>query len=100
MKEIEDGENHTALRLIAVYRDAAYMIRSEIFNKYQLNDSIHSYVMRLQDQLWSIIFPRIAPSASQTEETVLRSMIEGAFEKAAQYHASTDLIAEKLVKVL
>lgn len=41
------------------------MIRSEIFNKYKLNDSVYTVVMRLQNDLWSKIFLVIASSGKQ-----------------------------------
>ncbi|MGN1421432.1 MAG: TetR/AcrR family transcriptional regulator [Eubacterium sp.] len=100
VKKIENEGNNTEIRLLLIYQDASHMIRSEIFNKYKLNDSIYSVVMRLQNDLWSKIFSVIAPSKSQTEEKVLRSIIEGAFEKAADYNAPTDIIVEKLVNIL
>lgn len=76
------------------------MIRSEIFNKYKLNDCIYSFVMKLQNELWSKIISLLAPSASQTDEAIFRAIIEGAFEKAEEYSAPSELIVEKLVKIL
>ncbi|MGN0523890.1 MAG: TetR/AcrR family transcriptional regulator [Eubacterium sp.] len=100
VRKIENEGNNIEIRLLMLYQDAAHMIRSEIFNKYKLNDGVHSVVIRLQNDLWSKIISIIAPSSSQAEERVLRSIIEGAFEKAADYDAPTDIIAEKLVNLL
>ena len=61
--KIEKDGNDINFRLLMVYRDACFMIRSEIFNKYKLNDCIYSYVMKLQNELWSRIISLIAPSA-------------------------------------
>lgn len=100
VSKIENEGNNIKFRLLMVYQDASQMICSEIFNKYKLNESVYSFVMKLQNDLWSKILFLIAPSASQTEELVLRSIIEGTFEKAVNYSVSAELIAEKLVKLL
>lgn len=98
--EIEKSGNNINFRLLMVYRDASFMIRGEIFNKYKLNNRVYSYVMKLQNELWSRIFSLIAPSAAQKEEAVFRAIIEGAFENADKYSAPSELIVEKLVKML
>lgn len=100
IKEIVKTGGNIKYRLLMVYLDAAYMVRREIFNKYKLNERIYAYVVKQQDELWLKIFAFVAPSASQTDEAVLRTIIEGAFEKAAAYSAPSELIAEKLVKIL
>lgn len=98
--EIEKSGNNINVRLLMVYQDASFMIRSEIFNKYKLNDCIYSYVMKLQNELWSRIISLIAPSASQTDEATFRTIIEGALENSEKYSAPSELIVEKLVKIL
>lgn len=98
--EIEESANNINFRLLMVYRDVCFMIRSEIFNKYKLNDCVYSYVMKLQNELWSRIISLIAPSASQTEASIFRAIIEGAFENAEKYSAPSELMVEKLVKIL
>lgn len=100
VSEIEKSGNNINFRLLMLYRDVCFMIRSEIFNKYKLNDCIYSFVMKLQNELWSKIISLIAPSASQTDEAIFRAIIEGAFEKAEEYSAPSELIVEKLVKIL
>lgn len=100
VREIEKSGNNIKVLLLMVYRDASFMIRSEIFNKYKLNDCIYSYVMKLQNELWSKIISLIAPSASRTDEAIFRAIIEGAFENAEKYSAPSELIAERLVKML
>ncbi|HCB96062.1 MAG TPA: hypothetical protein DEP65_10950 [Ruminococcus sp.] len=65
-----------------------------------INDCIYSYVMKLQNELWSKIMSLIAPSASHTDEAIFRAIIEGAFENAEKYSAPSELIAEKLEKIL
>lgn len=99
VREIEKSGNNINVRLLTVYRDASFMIRSEIFNKYKLNDCIYSYVMKLHNELWSRIISIIAPSASQTDEAILRAIIDGAFENAAKYSAPPELIVERLAKI-
>lgn len=98
--EIEKSGNNINFRLLMVYRDACFMIRSEIFNKYKLNDCVYSYVIKLQNELWSRIISLIAPSASQTDQAIFRAIIDGAFENAEKYSAPSELIVEKLVKIL
>lgn len=98
--EIEKSGNNINFRLLMVYRDACFMTRSEIFNKYKLNDCLYSYVMKLQNELWSRIISLIAPSASQTDKAIFRAIIEGTFEKTEEYSAPSALIIEKLVKIL
>lgn len=100
VSEIEKNGNNINFRLLMVYRDACFMIRSEIFNKYKLNDCIYSYVIKLQNELWSKIISLIAPSASQTDKEIFRVIIEGAFKNAEEYSAQSELIVEKLVKIL
>lgn len=97
---IEKSGNNISFRLLMVYWDASFMIRSEIFNKYKLNDCIYTYVMKLQNELWTRIISLIDPSASQTDKTIYRAIIEGAFGNAEKYSAPSELIAEKLVKIL
>lgn len=98
--EIEKSGNNIKYYLMMIYRDACFMIRSEIFNKYKLNDCIYSYVMKQQNELWSRIISLIAPSADNTDEAVFRAIIEGTFENAEKYSAPSELIVEKLVKIL
>ena len=98
--EIEKSGANIKFRLLMAYWDASFMIRSEIFNKYKLNNCIYSYVMKLQNELWSRIISLIAPSASQTDKAIFRTIIEGAFENAEKYSFSAELIVEKLVKIL
>lgn len=98
--EIEKSGININFRLLMVYQDASFMIRSEIFNKYKLNDCVYSYVENLQNELWSRIISLIAPSASQNEKRIFRSIIDGSFENAEKYSAPSELIVEKLVKML
>lgn len=76
------------------------MVRKEIFNKYKLNDCIYSYAVKQLNDLWSDILSLISPSASQTDAAVLRTIIEGAFEKSAEYSVPSELIVKKLVALL
>ena len=100
IEEIEKSGNDINFCLLMLYRDASFMIRGEIFNKYKLNDCIYSYVIKLQNELWSRTVSLIAPSASQTDEVALRAIIEGAFENAEKYSVTSESIVEKLVKIL
>ena len=98
-KTEKSGDN-TAFRLLLMYRDACFMMRGEVFNKYKLNDCVYLYVTKLQNELWSKIYSFIAPSAAHTDESVLRTIIEGAFEASGKYSVPSELIVEKLVKLI
>lgn len=75
-----------------IYCDATFMIRREIFNKYKLNDCIYSYVIKLQNELWSRIISLLVPSVSKTDEAIFRAITEGAFYAAEKYSAPPKLI--------
>lgn len=95
-----EDEAGITLRLLEIYRDASFMIRSEVFNKYKLNDCVYSYVIKLQNELWTKTVSKLAPSASPTDQAVLKAIIEGAFEKSLTYSAPPKLVTERLVKIL
>lgn len=100
VKEMEESGNQIRVPLLMVYQDASFMIRSEIFNKYQLNQSVFSYVMKLQNELWARIISLIAPSAPRTEHMMDRAIVEGAFENAVKYAIPPEQMAERLGNVL
>lgn len=98
--EIEKSGNHINFRLLMVYRDASFMIRTEIFNKYKLNEYIYSYAMKLQNELWERIVSLLAPSASETDKTIFRTIIDGAFKNAEKSPVPSEFMIAKLVKIL
>lgn len=100
VKEMEESGNQIRVPLLMVYQDASFMIRSEIFNKYQLNESVSSYVSKLQDELWARIISLIAPSAPRTEHVMDRAIVEGAFENAVKYAIPPEQMAERVGNVL
>lgn len=86
--------------LLHLYFDSKTMIRSEIFNKYKLNETIYAYAAGQNDALWKIISASFHDGLSEKERNTLRVIIDGSFEKLCAARISPDAVIERLVNLL
>ena len=85
--------------LLALYFDAKHMTRSEIFNKFRLNEALFAYTASKNDALWQTIVPAFA-GVPEEDRAAVRIIIDGAFEKLLLLQLSPDAVIERLVKGL
>lgn len=86
--------------LLHLYFDSKIMTRSDIFNKYKLNEAISSYVREKNDDLWNTISAFWRAESLEQDMEALRTIIDGAFEKLCNDRKSPDAVIERLVQLL
>ncbi|MGN0505585.1 MAG: TetR/AcrR family transcriptional regulator [Lachnospiraceae bacterium] len=86
--------------LLYLYYDAKTMIRSEIFNKYKLNDVIASYAEEQNDMLWTTVCAAFGGKLSEEDRKTIRMIVDGTFEKLCDVHEKPDQVIERLVGLL
>ena len=99
-KLISDREPSVYLDLLQLYFDSKMMIRSEIFNKYKLNETIYSYAAERNDALWKTISAAFSGGNSQEDRETLKIIVDGSFEKLCNAGICPDAVLERLVKLL
>ncbi len=87
-------------KLLHLYYESMKMIRSEIFNKYQLNEVVLSYAKQQNDALWRIISDALYHAKSEKTKQALEIIISGAFEKLYDLQDEPDAVIERLVMLL
>lgn len=87
-------------QLLGLYCDSKKMTRSEIFNKYKLNDVIHSYASGRNDSLWEKISSVFSGPPAGDDANPLRIIIDGAFEKLCDSQVDPAPIIERLAELL
>ena len=97
---IAQSSASSATDLLHLYYDAKVMVRSEIFNKYRLNESIHSYVSERNDALWQTVSEALFPDASAEEQNTMRFIVDGVFEKLCNESVAPDSVIERMKKLL
>lgn len=97
---INDRDAPAYSNLLHLYFDSKMMIRSEIFNKYKLNETIYSYAAGQNDALWKMISDSFNDGASEQDKKTLRVIIDGSFEKLCNTRMSPEAVIERLVKLL
>ena len=75
------------------------MIRSEIFNKYNLNDIIHAYTSTQNNALWETISSAFINDNDKNTET-LRIIIDGTLEKLCDSEMNPENVIERLVQLI
>lgn len=86
--------------LLHLYFDSKIMTRSEIFNKYKLNNTIYIYAAKRNDLLWAMISTSFNGMNAKEEQEVFRLIIDGTFEKLCNDKISPDTVIERLVELL
>ncbi|MGN0152307.1 MAG: TetR/AcrR family transcriptional regulator [Wujia sp.] len=102
---IHEGKDTLYRELLHLYYDSKKMIRGEIFNKYKLNEVIHSYTTKQNDSLWMMISSSFRDTLTDKDKNALRIIIDGTFEKLCNTEMDSELpdsdfIIERLVKLL
>lgn len=95
-KNTEDSHRE----LLKIYFDSKAMTRSNIFNKYKLNQAVHTYTTRKSDSLWEIISMSFYGGKSDIEKKSLRIIVDGSFEKLCDLELSPNEVIERLVDLL
>ncbi len=86
--------------LLYLYFDAKAMTGRDIFNKYQLNDSIYGYTTEQNDSLWKIISASFRDRTSEQSTKAIRIIVDGSFEKLCNARLNPDAVIERLVQLL
>ena len=96
------GENTAAAHkeLLNLYYDAKMMTRSDIFNKYKLNDVITSFTSRQNDELLNNILTSADSCRSKSDREALRIIADGAFEKLCNEKIAPDGVLDRLAELL
>ncbi len=93
------GQHPSYTELLQLYFNSYTITRSEIFNKFQLNNTIYSYAAEKHATLWNTIFSFFEDFTA--EETItLKVIIDGAFEMACRLRIEPEHIIKRLVKLL
>ncbi|MGN1478992.1 MAG: hypothetical protein ACI4XH_04425, partial [Acutalibacteraceae bacterium] len=82
--------------LLYLYFDSKTMTRDEIFNKYNINDSIKAFTLKQSDKLWATV----SKAFSADDLDSLRYIIDGTFEMLTNAGIAPDSVIERLVKIL
>ncbi len=98
---LKDNGTDTRLDLLYLYFDSKQMTRSEIFNKYNLNERIDSYAEEQNDALWTILSSAFCDdSVPDSDRYALRMIIDGTLEKLCRTQSNPNQVIERLVKLL
>ena len=95
---LEKNESNLKFNLLQLYYESKKMIRSEIFNKYNLNDIIHAYTSAQNNTLWETISPIFRNNKKDTE--TLRIIIDGTLEKLCELEVNPENVIERLVQLI
>lgn len=82
--------------LLYLYFDSKVMTRDEIFNKYNINESIKAFTQKQGDRLWATV----SKAFSADDLDSLRYIIDGTFEMLTNAGIAPDSVIERLVKIL
>ena len=95
------GKHESTLKidLMWLYYESKKMIRSEIFNKYNLNDIIHAYTSTQNNALWETISSAFINDNDKNTET-LRIIIDGTLEKLCDSEMNPENVIERLVQLI
>ena len=99
-KLIDKNTEGSHRELLKIYFDSKVMTRSNIFNKYKLNQTVYAYTTRKTDSLWDILAMSFYGEKSDTEKKSLRIIADGSFEKLCNLGLSPDDIIKSLVDLL
>lgn len=97
---LDTNEESSSLNLLYLYFDSKTMMRKDIFNKYQLNDRIFSYVTEQNDSLWEMISKSFCNRDSKKDVDIFRIIVDGSFEKICNEQLDYDAVIERLVHLL
>lgn len=86
--------------LLYLYFDSKRMTRSDIFNKYKLNQTIYAYTKEKADSLWGIIASSFSGELSETDKQALRVIVDGSFEKLCGDCSVLEGVIERLADFL
>ena len=86
--------------LLKIYFDSKVMTRSNIFNKYKLNQTVYAYTAGKSESLWQIISMSFSDEKADSEKKTLRVIVDGSFEKLCNSGSSPDDVIERLMDLL
>ena len=93
---IAANENDLFKELLLLYYQSFCMVRKEIFNKYALNKTIRERAMSCHEHIWQGIRSILPPQESE----ILKTIIDGAFEKFDNRKLSLTQMIEKLQRLV
>lgn len=86
--------------LLFIYFDSKRMTRSDIFNKYKLNQSVYAYTKEKSDELWEVIAASFPGELSAADKKVFRIIVDGSFEKLCEDSSLLKDVIERMVHLL
>ncbi|MGN0173099.1 MAG: TetR/AcrR family transcriptional regulator [Acutalibacteraceae bacterium] len=97
---ILNSKDSVCYELLYLYFDSKIMIRSDIFNKYKLNEIIYSYAMLKNDELWNIISKFFDDLGSKSDMKTFKIIVDGSFENLCKFGIKPDNVIERLVQLI
>lgn len=95
-----ESSDSAHLKLLTLYFDAKSMTSCDIFNKYKLNEVLHSYTIKQNDSLWEIILSSLDDGIQEQDKMSLRIIVNGSFEKLCNEKIAPDGVIDRLVNIL
>lgn len=87
--------------LLLCYFNSSKMVRTEIFNKYCLNNTIGYFATENHLHIWNLIQPYVYPHPQDAQEAAIyKLIIDGTFHQAAATNINPINIIEMLRKII
>lgn len=86
--------------LLCLYYETKKMTRSDVFNKFQLNDVILTFVEQQNKIVWKQITNAFILDAALNGTGVLKIIVDGAFEKLLDLHEDPAQVIKRLEMLL
>lgn len=86
--------------LLRLYFDSKMMTRREIFNKYQLNETVFSDTSARNTALWNLLSGSLRLRCPERDAEAVRVIVDGSFEKLCDSRQDPDAVIERLVELL
>lgn len=97
---LEDSGDELRTKLLYLYYEIKRMTRSDIFNKFRLNNVILSYTEQQNNAVWEKIATVFSSDASSEDAKVLKIIIDGALEKQLALRENPAPVIKKLEMLL
>lgn len=84
--------------LLMLYYESKKMTGKEIFNKYKLNEIIRSFAEKQSDNIWDALNSAMNITADESE--IIKTIVDGAFEKLFENKLSPKAIIKRLANLI
>lgn len=86
--------------LLRLYFDSKRMARSDVFNKYALNQKVLAYTQEQGDALWEMVSLSFYGENTQADKDALRVIVDGSFEKLCGSCTDPESVIERMMTLL